>query len=122
MVFSLLPAVSLTAMAADDALAGSGTAADPYVIENAEDLAAINNNLSAYYMLNSDISPESWTAAIGTSSSRFAGTLDGNGYTITLPEGTTVSLFGGLSGTVQNLRLVAEKMNLTGDYQGILVG
>ena len=64
---------------------GSGTAEDPYIITNRAQLEAINDDLTAYYQLSNDIdlggSSSPWTP-IGTASTPFTGTLDGNGYTI----------------------------------------
>ena len=120
MVFSLVPSMVFSAGAAGGSMAGSGTADDPYIVEDAADLAAIANNLSAYYMLKNDIAPETWTSTISTSS--FSGTLDGNGYTITLPEGTSAGLFSnmGANGKVKNLRLVAPSMTTSKKNGGML--
>ena len=61
----------------------------------------------------SGIAEASWTP-IGTSRNKFAGTFDGNGYTIGNMSVTVANnsgqagLFGGLSGTVQNLIVTGE--------------
>lgn len=69
--------------------AGSGTSSDPYVIADADDWSTfvnwINNSnstyASKYYKLGADITISSMA---GTSSNKFKGTFDGDGYTMTL--------------------------------------
>lgn len=95
-------------------ISGDGTAAVPYVITNETELFAIAKDMDAYYVLSADIAPETWIAPISTT--EFKGTLNGNGYTITLPSGATAGLFGAtISGTIENLKLVAP--SITSDYQ-----
>lgn len=70
---------------------GSGTAADPYQISTAEDLALMAQNVnagdadyvSAYYILtnNIDLSGSEWTP-IGTETNPFKGTFDGKNHTV----------------------------------------
>ena len=43
------------ALAADHEMNGTGTQDDPYVITNAEELQAIEDDLSAHYVLGNDI-------------------------------------------------------------------
>lgn len=65
------------------AAGGSGTAANPYIIETAAELQSINNNLGAYYRLTADIDLAGYTwTPIGTTAAGFFGELDGNGHTI----------------------------------------
>lgn len=68
---------------------GTGTANDPYLIEDAWDLDAVRNDLSAHYKLikdiNLDVSPFNTGAGwvpIGNSSDPFKGSFDGNGFII----------------------------------------
>lgn len=60
---------------------GDGTPENPYRISNAEQLKAVEDNLSAHYILTADINlggeKNPWTP-FGT----FTGTFDGNGHTI----------------------------------------
>lgn len=71
--------------------AGSGTSSDPYVIADADDWSTfvnwINNSnstyASKYYKLGADITISSMA---GTSSNKFKGTFDGDGYTMTLND------------------------------------
>lgn len=103
-------------------MSGSGTADDPYIVSSEDDLRGIGDNLSAHYMLSGDIAPKTWTAAISTKS--FTGTLDGNGYTITLPDGASAPLFSSASvaAVIKNLRLVAPDISSDFKCAGILYG
>src|SRR3712207_6630452 len=58
---------------------GAGTSNDPYQIENAEQLQAVNDFLTSHFILTEDIDLEGvvWNP-IGT----FTGVLDGNGHSI----------------------------------------
>lgn len=62
---------------------GEGTKQNPYVITNAEQLNAIRNNLSAYYVLknNIDLAGYNWIP-IGNEDECFTGKLNGCGYYI----------------------------------------
>ena len=99
-------------------MAGSGTPQDPYVITNVEQLQAMNDDLAAHYVLQTDIDAsetETWNAGngfepIGTDDEPFRGSLDGNGHTISeltivRPKAENVGLFGLTAGTVQNVSL-----------------
>ena len=91
-----------------NAMTGSGTESDPYIVENEADFISIQSNLSKHYKLNSDLKFESTTGAIveGT----FTGVFDGNGHTVDLSisvesssTNTYDSLFGVSKGTIKNL-------------------
>ena len=84
---------------------GSGTANDPYMIYGSTDLANFVSNVnngttsSAYYKLMADLS----ASGIGTVTTAFSGTFDGNGHTLT---GLTHPLFNTVNGgTVKNVML-----------------
>ena len=72
-------------------LAGSGTAADPYVITNVSELQAIEDDLDASYVLVNDINASVTANAnagkgfdpLGNTSQPFTGNLSGQGHTIT---------------------------------------
>ena len=104
LAFSLLPA---TAFAAEGTLSGSGTEAEPYLIEDADDLAKVSNDLTAHYKLTENIGTETdpvMTAIDGS----FTGTFDGAGYTITLDieqSKANLGLFKTLAGgaTIKNV-------------------
>lgn len=113
---------------------GTGTANDPYLIEDAWDLDAVRNDLSAHYKLikdiNLDVSPfnteEGWVP-IGNSSDPFKGNFDGNGFTIkNLYINRASSSYQGLFGcafdaTIKNVGIT--DCNITcRDYAGGLTG
>ena len=109
-----------TAKAAEiEGMKGSGTYSDPYRIEEANDLVTFSKNVKngnsfngKYVFLINDVDMSGITSwvPIGTSSTAFDGTFDGNGRTLT---GFTISddsldragLFGENSGIVKNLFL-----------------
>lgn len=113
-----------------------GTANAAYKIYNADDLKKINNNLSAHYVLasNIDISTIEFTpiGLVGSTLYAFEGNLNGeyisindgksHTYTITMKveksvesteNGTLTGLFGvvGTNAKIQNLNLVVEFVN-----------
>ena len=74
--------------------AGSGTEADPYIITNVSELQAMNENLTAWYVLDNDINAsdtKNWNSGKGfipignysTENDKFQGHFDGKGYKIT---------------------------------------
>jgi hypothetical protein len=86
---------------------GTGTPADPYMIEDIADLQAMNNDLTAYYALANDIDASAtsgWNDGqgfepVGDADNLFSGGFDGRGYTITglyidRPDTDNVGLFG----------------------------
>ncbi|MFA9456647.1 Ig-like domain-containing protein [Halalkalibacter sp. AB-rgal2] len=112
---------------------GDGSAGNPYVIETAEQLNEVRNNLNAHYQLENDIdlaaysSGQGWVP-IGVSSNQFNGTLDGNGHVITnltIDRSNTrqddQGLFGviGENGVVKNVSL--ENIEI-GSNQGFSIG
>jgi hypothetical protein len=109
---------------------GSGTQLDPYIIETPAELNNVRNNLSAYYKQAADIdlsgysSGQGWVP-IGTSSSSFLGSYDGDGYKITGLFINRASgyqgLFGRCDGQLANMHL--ESVDITGTTNvGGLVG
>lgn len=102
------------------------TAADYKLIQNADDLYAINSNLSGHYILAHDIDLSSfgnWTP-VGSSAAPFTGILDGNGYEIknlsvdltqNIPDGDVAinaALFNVVSGgTIKNLGITNASIN-----------
>ncbi|MFS1517189.1 hypothetical protein V1503_12100 [Bacillus sp. SCS-151] len=107
---------------------GSGTIDSPYLIYSVEGLKGISNELGAHYKLMNDIdlTGEEWTP-IGTNSTTFTGTLDGNGYKIhnlVIDQSSTdyIGLFGYTSNTtVTNLEL--SDVQITGrNNVGSLIG
>lgn len=130
--------ISSNAWAADFS-AGTGTADDPYVVNTADELSGIKDNLSAHYKLGADIDLSAWITAnapetgwspIGTESSPFIGTFNGDGHVIENiwieAETSNVGLFGVIGGdvTIQKLGvIVADGKKISGNSNvGILVG
>ncbi|SDG44391.1 VCBS repeat-containing protein [Bradyrhizobium sp. Rc2d] len=107
----------------------------PIVINNINDLQAIQNNLSGDYVLAVDIDASGFNfTPIGSASNPFIGTFDGQGHTITnltvnsASDGDT-GLFAdiGATGVVRNVGLTNENVGgfpYTGDlaYVGGLAG
>ncbi|MBA7619250.1 hypothetical protein ES703_26587 [subsurface metagenome] len=89
-------------------MTGSGTAADPYIISDVDDLQAMENHLDSYYELGGDIDASAtvgWNGGIGfipvgTYGDRFTGSLDGKGYAITGLFINDVAVQGGLFGYI----------------------
>lgn len=110
-------------VAQDSVLAGLGTEQNPYVIDTADDFAAMLQNASAedvYYKLGADINLK----GIG-SAELFAGVLDGNGHV--LYDYTGASLFGRVTGEIRNIGFVGfdvtdNKSVAVGAVAGVLDG
>lgn len=129
-------------------LEGDGSEANPYVITNASELQAINDDLEANYTLGNDVNASGtadWNSGEGfdpigncpnsfsalhdvCSGTSFNGTFDGNGHTISdlyvdRPNGTGVGLFAlaKRNATFENVRM--ENVTVRGDENvGGLVG
>lgn len=109
---------------------GVGTLANPYLIEDVDDLNEVRRNLTASFKLvnniNLGIAPHNtgsgWTPIAGA----YTGTFDGNGKVILnlfINRGTTdsVGLFDLFNGTVKDLGFINP--NVTGrDNVGVLAG
>ncbi|MBS4880758.1 MAG: S-layer homology domain-containing protein [Firmicutes bacterium] len=119
LALSLLP----TAAFAAEGRQGSGTENDPYIINTADQLAGIKNDLDAYYKLGNDIALTGAWTPLGTfvaaeedeegetpdMSEAFTGVFDGNGKTIsglTVNSSIAAGLFGCVAnGTVKNVTI-----------------
>lgn len=88
---------------------GGGTAGDPFLVSNADELAMLADFPSAHFQLTRDINlTSSWNTI---SNEAFTGVLDGNGYTISLSPGSKhydAILFQKNAGTIKNLCLSAD--------------
>lgn len=111
-----------------EAISGSGTMEDPYVLTTAADIAAMHNKLDAHYALGADIDMFGRIHdPIGNGAKgAFTGSLDGRGHTIRrleleLTENKYVGLFGYLEGSVSNLKLEDVKI-VGGRYTGAVAG
>ncbi len=93
---------------------------NPILINNANDLYGMTNNLNAFYKLNADIDLGSTNrSAIFNSSNPFNGSLDGNNHTIsnflTTNSNQEIALFGyvGQKGVIKNVNV--NKVSLGND-------
>ena len=107
---------------------GSGTEGDPYQIDNEEDWNMLATNVSngqsysgTHFQLTNDISV---STMVGSSSTLFSGTFDGNGYTLTVSYTTTeqyTAPFRYVDGaTIQNLK-VAGTITPSAKFAGGIV-
>ena len=119
-------------------LDGSGTAGDPWIISNADELNAIRQDLGAHYRLGNDIDLSAsvawnWNAGegwepIGDDVTPFTGSLDGDSHairklTINRPESSYQGLFGYLGSDATVTDLVLENAYVRGHrYTGALAG
>ena len=106
-----------------------GTEANPYKINNLDDLVAFRTNVNGgntyeglFIKLMNDINCGSTWTPIGTISNNFKGTFDGNNKTITYVIPSTSTSYQGLFGytngaTVKNLNVDAT-ITQTGNYSG----
>jgi len=116
-------------------MTGSGTAADPYIIYDLNDLQDMEDDLTAYYELANDIDASAtsgWNegagfAPIGDWRGYFTGHFDGKGFAIdqlfiNRPTTRNVGLFGEIRPAgIKNVELTS--CDITGkDYVGALVG
>ncbi len=110
--------------------AGAGTAADkPYLVVDAMDLIYIRSNLAKHYIQVLDIDLADYPAwsPIGSGSSRFSGSYDGDGYVIDNMKinssSNYVGLFSYISGaTLKNITIGAGSSVKGAYYVGALCG
>ncbi len=110
---------------------GSGTQSEPYLVQTAQDLHDVRNNLTAYYLQVEDIDLSGWGefVPIGDSGSRFTGHYNGdsktiNGLTLDDSETDNVGLFGCISDGATLTGITLENIDITvaGLNVGSLVG
>lgn len=111
------------------AAGGSGTTADPYQIETAAELQSIQNDLSAAYILMADIDLTSITwSPIGSASTPFFGSFDGNGKTIsnlTLSSTTqSTGFFGSITSgaTIKDTTFQDCSVSSMSPWCGVVIG
>lgn len=113
---------------------GDGTESNPYQVVTRDDIITIAGSTSywnKYFILMNDISLSEGSPAnpIGNSTTKFSGTFDGQGHTISdfemnKPGVDNVGFFGYLEGgEINNMGIEAGPSGVSGDdYVGILVG
>ena len=116
-----------------EAMGGTGTVGDPFIISTPADLDDVRDNLTAYYELANDIDLGSWGnwTPIGEGTfmgvDAFIGNFDGKGHTISNLTASGVEcqgLFGciGDNATLIGITLTSVDVAGTGSYIGGLVG
>ncbi|MBE6811889.1 MAG: hypothetical protein E7523_03295 [Ruminococcaceae bacterium] len=129
-----VPGLAVFALAWDGATSTQPSAIDGvYQIGTAEELAwfaaQVNAGNTAYNALltaDIDLSGQVWTP-IGNDSKRYAGTFDGNNFTVSNVYITTTSVDRGLFGktanaTIRNLNLDTVRIMTARNYTGTVVG
>ena len=140
---------TLADVGAYEAMAGTGTSGNPYIITTPEELDDVRNNRSAYYILGNDIDLTAYLAPGGGGYAQwgndgwmplgqgpatstlyaFNGGFDGAGYTISglwidRPALECVGLFGHVvNATIENVGVILDPKGIIGGYRvGGLVG
>lgn len=109
---------------------GSGTEDDPYLIQNAGHYREIYDAVAAgdfftgkYLRQEGNITlPQDWKPIGSDTYHRFQGNLDGNGYTITIPEGGLPLLGYVQAASVKNLNIYGSKIagyGLVNNFEGV---
>jgi surface glycoprotein (TIGR04207 family) len=109
---------------------GSGTVDDPYVIDDWNDLNAIDDDSDAYYILEVDLDKD--TSGYDSNGfdplSKFEGNFDGNGHVISDLDISASSDYSGLfktlggSAVVKHLDIKNADVDNTKLYTGVLAG
>jgi hypothetical protein len=133
------PCDTVPSSSADYTLVGAGTPASPYLICNPNQLAylsSISTDWGSSFALGADLDMSAFGpsdvvpfTSIGTATTPFSGTFDGQGHTIAnvtidLPSQDNVGFFGMVSGSTALIeRLTLSQLNITGqDNTGGLAG
>jgi hypothetical protein len=107
-------------------MTGSGTALDPYIIQDVTDLQNMNLNLAAYYELGNDIDASAtsgWNGGAGfiplgqRGGTSFTGHFDGNNHTISnlyINMAPAIDKYTGLFGSAAGAEI--RNVNLIGAY------
>lgn len=115
-------------LAIDNTLAGEGTEASPYIIDNVDKFKGLSNTSGMYYQLSRDLD---FTNIAFTPIPTFNGTLDGNGKTISNLTFSVGDGNGGIfavnNGTIKNLNVTDAIVTKNGSLDnnggtGILAG
>ena len=131
-VIAIFSSIALNAFSGS----GAGTEKSPYIVTSADELFEVRGDLNAYYKLANDIDLASWIeentsifgwSPIGTTSSPFNGTFDGNGKIIKnlivkRAESDYVGLFGVIqTGTLKNIVILNPQIEGR-NYVGAILG
>ena len=108
---------------------GAGTASDPWQVATAEQLKAVNDFPTAYFIQTADIDLDGaeWQPMCGSKETSFKGVYDGNGKAIlglSITSGANgAGLFGIMHtpGVIRNVTIVGAEV-VAGNWSGILVG
>ncbi|TDE12211.1 CehA/McbA family metallohydrolase [Jiangella asiatica] len=111
----LRPAVVL-----QEGLAGAGTAADPYLLDSADDFGKIANDPAASYQLAADLDLTGQHIDKIGDAEPFTGDLDGDGHTLTGLTTTHGGLVGVNAGTIRDLAIVDADVAIATARGGIL--
>lgn len=105
---------------------GYGTSASPYSLRTPTDVLHIKDFLGAYFRLDQNVDMYGVELSpIGSISNPFSGTLNGNGYAINgismqATDGSTLALFGAVSGTILDLNVGVSNMSSNGNVAGLV--
>ena len=152
LLFGIVPIGTVTASETNEFAGGSGTTADPYLIENKEQLNNVRNYLNANFKMIADIYFDDtdfadggafynngigWEPIGSNPYVSFSGTFDGNGFSVSglyinashVESDVYIGMFGYMSGMVQNLTIIdseisvlCDSQNQSEDYIDIYVG
>lgn len=133
--------VHITVTKPETTLSGTGTQTDPYMITCGDDLDWVREQVAggnpfadAYFKFKNDVTlPEPWqpigctkdgTTNIdsGRNLNPFSGIIDGDNYTLTVPEGSAPLLGYVRDATVQNLNIYGKQINgygLVNNFEGV---
>lgn len=133
--------VHITVTKPETTLSGTGTQTDPYMITCGDDLDWVREQVAggnpfagSYFKFKNDVTlPEPWhpigctkdgTTNIdsGRNLNPFSGIIDGDNYTLTVPEGSEPLLGYVRDATVQNLNIYGKQINgygLVNNFEGV---
>ncbi|WP_157553388.1 CehA/McbA family metallohydrolase [Jiangella gansuensis] len=108
------------ALVLQEGLTGSGTAADPYLLDSADDFGKVAIDPAASYRLTTDLDLTGQEVAQIGDTEAFTGDLDGDGHTITGLATTHGGLVGVNAGTIHDLAIVGADISTATARGGIL--
>ena len=119
---------NITETPINNTLSGTGTSEDPYIISSLSDwriATSTLNNTAKYYSITSNLDfNNDYMYALGTSTHKFNGNINGNMNTlsnITIVGGSYTGIFGFNTGTIQGIKV--NNASITGGSNtGLIVG